>query len=128
MRRRRLGLIDSAPAQDDDPMNGLPNIFDTAIVFALGFLLALVASYSISEMLNPQSSMTLVKNPGSPEMEIIIKDMDGIQLLNMTKELAGGQGTKMGTAYRLESGQVVYVPENATESLASNKSKLARQA
>lgn len=128
MRRRRLGLIDSAPAQDDDPMNGLSNIFDTAIVFALGFMLALIASYSISEMLNPHSSMTLVKNPGSPEMEIIIKDMDEIQVLNMTKELAGGQGTKMGTAYRLESGQVVYVPENATESLASNKSNLARQA
>lgn len=117
MRRRRIGLLSDSPIHDEDPMTGLSNIFDTAMVFALGFLLALVASYSISEMLNPQSTMTLVKNPGSPNMEIIIKDLDGIQVLNMTDRLAGGQGTKMGTAYRLESGHVVYVPENATKSL-----------
>jgi len=114
MKRHRIGLLNDSPAHDDDPMNGLANIFDTAMVFALGFLLALVASYSVSEMLNPQSTMTLVKNPGSPNMEIIIKDLNGIQVLNMTDKLAGGQGTKMGTAYRLENGQVVYVPENAT--------------
>lgn len=48
-------------------------------------------------------------------MQIIIKDMSQIQVLNMTDKIAGGQGSRMGTAYRLESGQVVYVPENATE-------------
>lgn len=113
MKRHRLGLLDDP--HDDDPMNGVANLFDTAMVFAVALLLALVASYNVSEMLNPQSTMTLVKNPGSPEMEIIIKDLDGIQVLNMTNRLAGGQGTKMGTAYQLESGQVVYVPENATK-------------
>lgn len=112
MRRRRY-FSDVAP-WDEDPMSGLSNIFDTAMVFALGFLLALVASYSIQEMLDPQSTMTMVKNPGDPNMQIIIKDMDKIQVLNMTDKIAGGQGTKMGTAYRLENGQVVYVPENAT--------------
>jgi hypothetical protein len=40
--------------------------------------------------------------------------MNQIQVLNMTEKIAGGQGTRMGTAYQLESGQVVYVPENAT--------------
>jgi hypothetical protein len=95
-------------------MSGLSNIFDAAMVFALGFLLALAVSYSIQEMLDPQSTVTLVKNPGDPDMQIIIKDMDKIQVLNMTDKIAGGQGTKMGTAYRLENGQVVYVPENAT--------------
>ena len=58
--------------------------------------------------------MTIVKNPGDPNMQIIIKDMSQIQVLNMTEKMAGGQGSRMGTAYRLESGQVVYVPENAT--------------
>lgn len=115
MRRRRIGLLSDASIHEEDPMSGLSNLFDTAMVFALGFMLALVASYSISEMLNPQSTMTLVKNPGSPNMEIIIKDMEGIQVLNMTDKLAGGQGTKMGTAYRLENGLVVYVPENSTK-------------
>lgn len=113
---RRSKRFSGAAAWDDDPMSGLSNLFDTAMVFALGFLLALVASYSIQEMLDPQSTMTMVKNPGDPNMQIIIKDMDKIQVLNMTGKIAGGQGAKMGTAYRLENGQVVYVPENATTS------------
>ena len=92
---RRSKRFRGAAAWDDDPMNGLSNLFDTAMVFALGFLLALVASYSIQEMLDPQSTMTMVKNPGDPNMQIIIKDMDKIQVLNMTGKMAGGQGAKI---------------------------------
>jgi len=96
-------------------MSGVSNLFDTAMVFAVALLLALVVSYNVPELLQPESSVTIVKNPGDPNMQIIIKDMSQIQVLNMTNKLAGGQGTKMGTAYQLESGQVVYVPENATK-------------
>ena len=32
----------------------------------------------------------------------------------MTEEVASGQGMKLGTAYRLATGEVIYVPENAT--------------
>ncbi|MBN1322652.1 MAG: DUF2149 domain-containing protein [Methanotrichaceae archaeon] len=112
MRRRRLGALDSLG--DDDPMSGVANLFDTAMVFAVALLLALVVSYNVPELLNPDASVTIVKNPGDPNMQIIIKNMDEIQVLDMTDEIAGGQGTRMGTAYRLESGQVVYVPENLT--------------
>jgi len=113
MRRHRLGLL--SYGEDDDPMSGVSNLFDTAMVFAVALLLALVVSYNVPELLQPESSVTIVKNPGDPNMQIIIKDMSQIQVLNMTNKLAGGQGTKMGTAYQLESGQVVYVPENATK-------------
>jgi len=112
MRRRRLGLL--SDPEDDDPMSGVANLFDTAMVFAVALLLALVVSYNVPELLQPESNVTIVKNPGDPNMQIIIKDMSQIQMLNMTDKIAGGQGTKMGTAYQLESGQVVYVPENAT--------------
>ncbi|MHC1631226.1 MAG: DUF2149 domain-containing protein [Methanotrichaceae archaeon] len=111
MRRRNLGLLNE---QEDDPLSGVANLFDAAMVFALALMLALVMSYNIPEMLNPDASMTIVKNPGDPNMQIIIKDMDNIQVLNMTEKISGGQGTKMGTAYRLENGMVVYVPENVT--------------
>ncbi len=113
MRRHRLGLL--GDPEDDDPMSGVANLFDTAMVFAVALLLALVVSYNVPELLQPESNVTIVKNPGDPNMQIIIKDMDQIQVLNMTEKIAGGQGTRMGTAYQLESGQVVYVPENATE-------------
>jgi hypothetical protein len=68
----------------------------------------------VPELLQPEANVTIVKNPGDPNMQIIIKDMSQIQVLNMTDKIAGGQGSRMGIAYRLESGQVVYVPENAT--------------
>lgn len=115
MRRRRLGLLDDQ--EEGDPLGGVANLFDTAMVFAVALLLALVVSYNVPELLQPESNVTIVKNPGEPDMQIIIKDMSQIQILNMTEKIAGGQGNRMGTAYRLDSGQVVYVPENATETI-----------
>jgi hypothetical protein len=109
--RRKIGILEES---EDDPMSGVANLFDAAMVFAIALLLALVISYNIPELLTPEASVTIVKNPGDPNMQIIIKNMDQIQILNMTDKVAGGQGTKMGTAYRLENGMVVYVPENAT--------------
>ncbi len=113
--RQSLGMLEDS---DDDPMNGVANLFDAAMVFAIALLLALVLSYNIPELLTPEASVTIVKNPGDPNMQIIIKEMDQIQILNMTDKIAGGQGTKMGTAYKLENGMVVYVPENATAEAA----------
>jgi len=112
MNRKRVGILDMD--EGEDPMGGVANLFDVAMVFAVALLAALVLSYNIPELLVPDSSATVVKNPGDPNMQIIIKDKDKIEILNMTDKLAGGQGTKMGSAYRLENGLVVYVPENAT--------------
>ena len=44
-----------------------------------------------------------------------IKEGQELKVLNMTEQIAGGQGVKMGTAYRLETGEVIYIPENMTE-------------
>ena len=98
-------------------MSGVANLFDTAMVFAVALLLAIVVSYNVPELLDPDADVTIVKNPGDPNMQVIIKDMSSIQVLNMTDKIAGGQGTKMGTAYQVGSGQVVYVPENVTEDI-----------
>lgn len=107
--RQRCYLTDE---EDDDPLAGMANLFDVAMVFAVALLVALVLSYNMPEMLDDQSTVTLVKNPGTPEMEIIVKDRNEITVLNITDQVSGGQGTKMGTAYRLENGQVIYVPDN----------------
>ncbi|MBC7078938.1 MAG: DUF2149 domain-containing protein [Methanothrix sp.] len=111
--RGRMGILDEI---DGDPMEGVANLFDIAMVFAVALLLALVTAYNISELLDPTSSVTVVKNPGDPDMQIIIKNMSSIQVLNMTEQVGGGQGTRIGTAYRLKSGQVIYVPEDERSS------------
>jgi len=109
--RRRLYL---SMEDDDDPLAGMANLFDVAMVFAVALLLALVLSFNVPEMLDDQSTVTLVKNPGTPDMQIIIKEKHEIKVLNMTDQVAGGQGTKMGTAFRLANGQIIYVPDNGT--------------
>ncbi|RZN38548.1 MAG: DUF2149 domain-containing protein [Methanophagales archaeon ANME-1-THS] len=109
MRRKRWIMDDEA-----DPMSGVANLFDTAMVFAVALLVALVISVNVPELLNPTADITVVKNPGTENMQVIIKKGQEIKVLNMTEEVASGQGVKLGTAYRLATGEVIYVPENAT--------------
>lgn len=97
--------------EDEDPLGGVANLFDVAMVFAVALLVALVVSYNVPEMLDSSSDLTMVKNPGQPDMQIIIKDGETIKVLNMTEEISGGHGSKMGTAYRLQSGEIIYVPD-----------------
>lgn len=107
--RKRIILDD-----DEDPLSGVANLFDVAMVFAVALLVALVVSYNVPELLDADASVTIVKNPGDPNMQVIIKDKETIKVMNMTDRIAGGQGSKIGTAYRLETGEVVYMPENGT--------------
>jgi len=100
--------------EEEDPLGGVANLFDAAMVFAVALLVALVVSYNVPELLDADASVTIVKNPGDPNMQVIIKDKETIKVMNMTEQLMGGQGSKIGTAYRLETGEVIYMPENGT--------------
>ncbi len=104
--RKRIVLDD-----EEDPLGGVANLFDAAMVFAVALLVALVVSYNVPELLDADASVTIVKNPGDPNMQVIIKDKETIKVMNMTEQIMGGQGSKIGTAYRLETGEVIYMPE-----------------
>ena len=111
MRSTRKRII---MGDEEDPLGGVANLFDAAMVFAVALLVALVVSYNVPELLDADASVTIVKNPGDPNMQIIIKDKETIKVMNMTEQIMGGQGNKIGTAYRLETGEVIYMPENTT--------------
>ena len=109
-RYRRTGLINNEDEQN--PLTGVANLFDIAMVFAVALLVALVMSYQLPELLNPQADITIVKNPGQQDMKIIIKEEGRpIEVLNMTDQIGGGTGEALGTAYKLADGRVVYVPQ-----------------
>jgi len=110
---RRKGLLNEE--SESNPLSGVANLFDVAMVFAVALLIALVMSYHLPEMLDPDASMTMVKNPGQPDMKIIVKDGPTIEIMNMTENIAGGAGEELGTAYKLADGKVIYVPANNTE-------------
>lgn len=112
-RQRRSGLIDDEDEQS--PMTGVANLFDIAMVFSVALIVALVMSYNTPEMLTGED-VTIVKNPGQPNMQIIIKE-DGkpIEIMNMTDQIGGGTGVALGTAYKLANGKIVYVPEDGNK-------------
>jgi len=98
---------------DEDPLGGVANLFDVAMVFAVALILALFNALRVPELLTSPDEVTLVKNPGKPDMEIITKKGIQIETYRMTPEEAQGQGERLGICYRLAGGEVVYVPDTS---------------
>jgi hypothetical protein len=110
MRRRRVGTAD----RNGDPLDGIVNLWDVAIVLAVGFLVAALAAAGVTGLLTNEN-MTVVTNPGTPEMQVIVKEGGEITRLDMESgEQVAGAGTLLGSFYRLTDGTVVYVPSGET--------------
>ena len=108
MRRRLLCKDD-----DNDPMSVVSNLFDVAMVFAVALMVALVSRYNMTEMFS-QKDFTMVKNPGKENMEIITKEGEKIKRYTPSEDQSAGngkRGRKVGIAYELENGEIIYVPE-----------------
>ncbi len=108
MKKRRL----LNTPEDNDPLSVLTNLFDVSMVFAVALMVALVARYKMNEMFSKED-FTMVKNPGTEQMEIITKKGDEIEKYKPSEDSGnnGTHGTKVGVAYQLENGQIIYVPE-----------------
>jgi hypothetical protein len=99
--------------EDSDPMSVVSNLFDVAMVFAVALMVALVSRYNMTEMFS-QEDFTMVKNPGQENMEIITKEGTEIHRYTPSEEQDGSsqkRGKRVGVAYELENGEVIYVPE-----------------
>jgi hypothetical protein len=110
MRNRRRSQRHLWEEMEEDPGAGLLNLFDVWIAFAVSLLLAMVSYSRMPELFGP-SDMTVIKNPGTPKMEIIQKQGQKLTHYRATQEQLTGQGERLGIAYRLSNGEVVYVPE-----------------
>ncbi|MEI6243823.1 MAG: DUF2149 domain-containing protein [Acidobacteriota bacterium] len=97
---------------DEDPAAGLLNLFDVWIAFAVALLLALVGFMDVPELMDAKSNITVIKDPGGANMEIIQKQGYKVDHFRATSDKLQGEGQRLGTAYRLASGEVVYVPES----------------
>ena len=95
-----------------DPLSSLVNLFDVAMVFSVALMAALVSYLDLGEMLF-SDEFTLVKNPGEQDMEIVIKQGQEIRayLAAETQQQSGERGRPIGTAYQLDSGEIIYIPE-----------------
>lgn len=104
--RRRVTLV---PDRNGDPMEALTNLFDVAMLIGVGMLIMALSSFGLGDLL-ASDDVTIVKDPGQEGMEMVIKKDGVIERFSDTDQEATGLGAAIGTVYRLESGEVVWVP------------------
>lgn len=97
--------------EDDESLNPIlsaVNLIDVFLVIIAALLITLAQN-----PLNPFSSedVTVIKNPGKKNMEIIIKKGKKIQKYKSEGKIGEGDGQKAGVAYKLKDGSMVYIPE-----------------
>lgn len=110
-RRRKPSFLQG---DDTDPLSVVVNLFDVAMVFAVSLMVAMVMHMNMTEVFGKED-FTVVKNPGKENMEIITKEGKQINTYKSsgkTTDGSGKQGKRLGTAYQLENGQIIYVPED----------------
>ncbi len=92
---------------EDDPLAGLINLFDLWMVFSIALLLSLAAFAKPA----PQPAAAASPVHSAAQAESIFGRLKRLPRYRASREEMSGQGVRLGTAYRLGSGEVVYVPE-----------------
>jgi len=112
MRRRQRRTSKFLKEEDTDPLSVIVNLFDVAMVFAVALMVAMVMHMNMTEVFT-QEDYTIVKNPGKDNMEIITKEGNKINKYTPSQDQSSSQkkGRKVGIAYELENGEIIYVPE-----------------
>jgi hypothetical protein len=112
---RFLHLPSPDEIAEEDPLSGVANLFDVSIVFIVGLMITLFSVYRMGDLMDATSEVTMVKTNAQGEQEIIVKKGTEITAYKVTGKTMAGDGERLGTAYRLASGQIIYVPETETD-------------
>lgn len=108
LKRRSMNINILDDDDGDDPILSVVNIVDVFLVIIAVLLIAV-----IENPLNPFATqdVIVIKNPGKPDMGMVIKEGNELKEYKSSGQIGEGQGAKAGTAYRLKNGSMVYVPE-----------------
>lgn len=91
--------------QDEDPLGGLINLFDLWIVVIVALMLMLV---QVSGSGTPSNIARENEGDQIPEEQMVKME----RFRESPSELSG-RGVRLGTAYRLENGEIVYTSDGA---------------
>ena len=92
---------------EDDPGAGLLNLLDVWVAFSVALLLALFGYLHSVRALAPADARQPDPLPGAALQKAL--KMPHFRPAN---DSSSGEGTRLGVAYQLRSGEVVYVPED----------------
>ena len=96
---------------EDESMNpalSVVNLVDVFLVLVAALLIAIAQN-----PLNPflAEDVTVIKNEGKEDMEIIVKKGNTIESFKSEGKTGSGTGKKAGTAYEMADGSLIYVKE-----------------
>jgi hypothetical protein len=94
-------------SEGDDPATGLINLFDVWIAFAAALLLAVVSYFNLPKP--TPGAPTDAPADKSPTAETIDAARTKIEHFQESNASKSGEGERLGTAYRLKSGEIIYV-------------------
>ena len=100
-----------ADEPEEDPLAGVANLFDVSVVFIVGLMISLFSVYRMGDLMDPSTEVTMVMTNANGQSEIIVKRGTEIEAYEVTGETMSGDGEKLGTAYRLANGEIIYVPD-----------------
>lgn len=91
-----------------NPALSMVNLVDVFLVLIAALLIAIAQN-----PMNPflEEDVTVIKNAGKPNMEMIIKKGETIETYKSNGDIGSGDGVKAGVAYRMTDGSIVYIPE-----------------
>jgi hypothetical protein len=110
--KRRLGDAGYVELRDaDDPMNSIANLLDIFLVFTVAIIVTFLSSFHLEDLIARDSSVTVLKESSDGEITLITKSAERIEAVRMTRSEAEGRGVRLGVAYRLEDGSMIYLPD-----------------
>ena len=92
---------------DDDPMLSAVNLVDVFLVLVV----ALLTAVAVQSQTSANENVTIIRNPGQPDMEVVVREQGKEVRFKGAGSAAQGQGVRAGVAYKLEDGNIVYIPE-----------------
>ncbi|GAB63325.1 MAG: DUF2149 domain-containing protein [Candidatus Jettenia sp.] len=113
LKKRRRAIRKEVDLHQEDPLSGVANLFDVGVVFIVGLIGALISAYSLLDLLSPKTEITTVRKNDNGQIEIVTKKGKQVKVEKVTDKSVQGEGTRLGIAYRLKDGKVIYVPEGS---------------
>lgn len=101
---------------EDEELNPIVSAINLVDVF-----LVIIAALLIALAQNPLNiytadDVTVIKNAGKPNMEMIVKKGKEIKQYKSNGAIGSGEGSRAGVAYKMADGSFVYVPESDNKS------------
>lgn len=95
----------------DDPVSSVANLFDVSIVFIVALFFALFSTMQMTDLFQPEADITITKRNADGSIQIVTKKGKEVKIEKLTPSEQEGRGVRLGTAYQLDDGKIVYVPE-----------------